>query len=320
MGQKTNSNLLRLGVNNNEWKSKYYSKTSEESSLLILYDLQIKAYIKQFLIDHGLIFHDYKLYLNDNTINLYISYYNGIKSVFLINKNIANNNLKLKKKTFITQKRNKWNSIPLKIKHQKRNHLLKKYKYNNVKKKYKTENNTQKNSFIEQFLESLSFFTNNKYNIYLTFQNLNSNLTINLTEKEQNLWKVKLLTLKKYSKNKFFKEAINVLLISTKSRNSAQLFADFIAKQFMVLKRQSYFLIFLKHILTLFINTPLSKIIGTKIIIKGRFNGAPRARNNIVSVGSVPVQTFDTKISYYQSVAFSSNGTFGIKVWVSEKS
>ena len=33
MGQKINSNLFRLGIKKNEWKSKYFEKTKEEFSL-----------------------------------------------------------------------------------------------------------------------------------------------------------------------------------------------------------------------------------------------------------------------------------------------
>ena len=39
MGQKTNSNILRLGINNNDWKSRYYNKTPEESSFLIFQEV-----------------------------------------------------------------------------------------------------------------------------------------------------------------------------------------------------------------------------------------------------------------------------------------
>ena len=330
MGQKTNSNILRLGINNNDWKSKYYSKTLEESSLLVFQDLQIRTYIKQLLISQGLIFHDYKLYINANVINIHISYYNSPKSFFLINKITSDQKLKLKKRKYFNNqkfKKQTTNKISFlkqshfleKPKYQKRNTLLKKYKTKFIKNKYTNNKNLQKNSFIEQLLEGLNLFVQKKHNIQLTFQNLNSSLNINLDRNEQKLWKKKLLTIKRYSKNKFFKEAINILLITIKCKNSAQLLADFIAKQFTVLKRQSYFLIFIKRALNLFLEIPQSKISGVKIITKGRFNSAPRARNNIISVGSVPVQTLSTNIDYYQSVSFSSNGTFGIKVWICEK-
>ena len=321
MGQKTNSNILRLGTNNNEWKSKYFYKTAEESSLLAYQDLQIINYLKQFLNNNGLFLYDYKLQINSTTIYLYISYFSTLKSLFLINQTTINQKVKLKKekelKSQVTNKRPILFSKP--SKYRRRNYILKKYKSQVNKKKYINYNGVQKDVFIEKLLEGLNSFTQGRHSVYLNFQNLNSSLSINLSNKEQEMWKKKLLLLKRYSKNKFFKEAINIILISTKTKNSAQLIADFIAKEFTTLKRHNYFLIFLKRAFNLFINIPFSKINGVKIIIKGRFNGAPRARNNVILIGSVPVQTLGINISHYQSVSFSVNGTFGIKVWVTEK-
>lgn len=313
MGQKNNANILRLNINNNEWKSKYISQTYEESSLLVFKDLQIRTYLKQFLIHNGLMLHDYKLHINNNSIYLHILYFVGLKSIFLINQDTAIQKIKLKKQKSISSQKKKKRAFL------KRNLILKKYKTNLLQKNYQNINNFQKNNFIEQLLESLNLFFGKKYNIYIAFQNLNSNLTVNIKPNKQKIWKKKLLLLKRYSKKPFFKETINILLILTKYKNSAHLLADFIARQFTNLTRQSYFLIFFKRSLNIFVNSTFTKINGVKILISGRFNGAPRARTNIITVGSVPIQTLKVNVDYAQSVAYSSNGTFGIKVWIGEK-
>ena len=66
MGQKTNSNILRLQISNTNWKSKYYAKTKEESSLYIYDDLQIKRYLDRVFHIHGLIIQTCKLFYSKN--------------------------------------------------------------------------------------------------------------------------------------------------------------------------------------------------------------------------------------------------------------
>ena len=318
MGQKTNPNLLRLSINTNEWKSKHIHKTSEESSLLVYQNIEIKTYLNQFLSENGLIFHDYKLYINNDSLYLYVSYFTSLKSIFILNKNSANQKIKLKKevKQYQKIKKKSIKSLGFKNIHKQRNLLLKSYKSYIITNKYRTLAEIYKNNLAEEILETMTLFTNSKYNIYITFQNLNSNKIFDVNQK---IWRKKLLLLKKYQKNKFFKEAINILLISVKIKNSSQLLAEFVAKQLATLARQSYFLIFLKRTFLIFLNTSESKISGIKLLINGRFNGKPRARNQIITVGNIPTQKLSTNINYHQSTAFSSNGTFGVKVWIALK-
>lgn len=317
MGQKINATLFRLGIKNNQWKSKYFEKNIEEFSLYNYQNLEIKKYLKQFLDRNGLMFHDYKLYYTSNTLHLFISYYLTIKSVFFINKIHTNQKIKLRRKKFLKQKRKFLKQKSEKF--ENRINLLKKYKKVMWSNKYPNEKIAHKNSFLEQLFESLSIFTNKKFNIFVTFQNLNKGLSLKLNKIEKDNLKKKLLLLRKYSRNLFFKEAINILLVSIRVKNSAQLLAEFIAKQMCKMKKHNYFLLFLKRTLTIFLASKLSKINGIKIGIKGRFNGAPRARNKIILIGNVPIQTLTSNTKYYQTVSFTPNGTFGVKVWISEK-
>jgi small subunit ribosomal protein S3 len=128
-----------------------------------------------------------------------------------------------------------------------------------------------------------------------------------------------ILKLRTYFKSLFFKECINILIIVIKKKNSAKLLAEFLAFQFSVLKRHNYFLNFLKRVLILTLNSELSLIYGIKLSIKGRLNGKPRAKNKMLLIGKVPLNSLDAKINYSFSVGYSKYGTFGIKVWICEK-
>lgn len=198
--------------------------------------------------------------------------------------------------------------------------LLKNYKNNLKMKNYKNVHHLKLNSFSEQLLESLSIYTNKKFNIFITFQNLNKGLSLNLNNSQAKFLKKKLLELRHESRNKFFKKTINILVITVIIENSAQLLAEFIASQLSIMKKHNFFLIFIKRFLiTLLSEKNFSNISGVKFTIKGRFNGAPRAHQRNYVIGNVPIQTIDANINYYQATSYTSNGTFGIKVWICKK-
>jgi ribosomal protein S3 len=130
--------------------------------------------------------------------------------------------------------------------------------------------------------------------------------------------------LKKFVKNSFFKETINILFIHISKRKSAKLLAKFISYQFklnqirsdqsMISRKDNYFLGFLKQSIKLLMTTEISRITGVKITIKGRFNKAPRAKKVIMQFGKFTLQSLSSKIDYYQSTAYTVNGTFGVKI------
>ena len=130
-----------------------------------------------------------------------------------------------------------------------------------------------------------------------------------------------LLKFRKDFRQNFFKETFNILLICINKKNSARLLSEYISYQLNKLtkiKQHRFFLIFLKRMLIALSKTNFYKINGIKIIIKGKFNGLPRARKHILLIGKVPLQSFDSKINYYQSTSYTSNGTFGVKTWICE--
>lgn len=338
MGQKTNSNIFRLGVKGNEWNAKYFEKGKQESTLYTYQNVQIQSYLKQFFNKNGLILQNCKLYFNGTNLYVFVSYYSTKKSFFLINKSTPNEFIKFKseKRKILGERKVKNTSLKInnfinrstptnkkkfdkssEIKN-KRLKIVKRYKNFLHSEKYDSKELLKKNGFLEQLLESLSVFTLKKFHIFLTFQNLNKGLSMKLSTKEQNFLKKKILFFKRYSKNKFFKESLNIILIMAKTKNSAKLFSYFLADQIGALKRHNHFLIFLKRILTLFIEAKFSKIEGVKVVINGRFNGAPRSKSRLILIGNIPIQTIEKNIDYYQTTSFTKNGTFGIKVWINQ--
>lgn len=192
----------------------------------------------------------------------------------------------------------------------------------------KTEPHLKANlkDFQEILLKSLETYTKNRTNISVTLQNLNCHKRLSYVQIED--LKEVFKQLRNFVKNSFFKEALNILFVSVSKRKSAKVLAEFISDQFRlnqfrtdqmsISRKDNYFLGFLKQTVMLLIKSETSSLIGAKIVIKGRFNRAPRARLSSICFGKFSLQSFNSKISYYQSTAYTINGTFGIKVWLCE--
>jgi len=230
-----------------------------------------------------------------------------------------------KKKTlkFVLKKQNP----PLGYKGKKKNFLikkrikiLKKYKnFTNKKNKIKIKNNL--NLFINNIIESLKLYTKNKIlKIKINFQTLNKNFSLRLENKKSKHFRNIMIQLKKFNKMLFFNETLNILLICIRKTNSSKILSEYIALQFNLLKKHNYFLIFIKQSLKLMYDKSFSNILGCKISIKGRFNGAPRSKKKkTIKIGLIKLQKINSIISYNKVTSFTKNGTFGIKVWIYEK-
>jgi len=310
MGQKTNANIFRLGLKNNKWNTKFFEKNTEELSLLSFQQLEIKKYLKQFFKLNGLIIHNFKLHFTESTVYLFVCYFTTFKSLFLIQNQNQLKSLKKIQKFDKTKKNNK---------HKKRLDLIKCYKQNLQIKDFETKQVIKQNNFSKQLTENLKIFKNKK--IIVMFQNINKGSSLKINKQQLNVFKKTLLLLRKDFKYGFFKETINVLCISVQKKQSAMFLADFIALQLERLtktKRHKYFLMFLKKTLVILSKTNLCYVAGVKIIVTGRLNSAPRTKKSIILIGKVPLQTIERKIDFHQSVAYTSVGTIGIKVWINE--
>lgn len=317
MGQKINPHILRLGINEKEWNSKYLEKNLEESTLYAYKDLQIKKYLIRIFNLVGLIVHTYKTRYTNNHMNISISYYCSKKFLTLLQKLLLINNYKISLKF-----KNNLDSIFFKNARKnpkKRLLILKSFKQLLQKKSFCSNNDVYIHKFSNKILSSLSLYFNNQLNINLVMQNLNKGLCLRLENNEAQLFRTLVLRLRKFSNNFFFKESISIILISIRTKNSSQFLSNFIANELSFMKKHNYFLNFLKASLFLFVNSKLAKILGIKIIIKGRFNGVPRARKKVISVGTIPVQQIKSNVDYHETTSFTNNGTFGVKVWIAYK-
>lgn len=245
-------------------------------------------------------------YIRKKAIN-YL-FYNKFLFKRILNKNINSNKLKgliqLKKQA-------------LQI---KRLNLLNYYKTLLSIQNHKNVNTIENNFFFKQLLDSIFLFTGKKFNINLTIKQLNNNLKYNMTKQDLKVLKKNLTQLRKYKQNSFFKNGLNLIFTYVKLTGSSNLISEFIATEFQKYKKHNSFLRFLIITLRLFVKSSLSNIEAVKIIIKGRLNGNPRSRHRIINIGNgIPVLTLNSNINYSESVAFTSNGTLGIKVWTLSK-
>jgi len=60
-------------------------------------------------------------------------------------------------------------------------------------------------------------------------------------------------------------------------------------------------------------------VLGVKIMMKGRLDGAEIARREWLRRGQIPLQTLRVKIDFAQATAFTTYGTVGVTVWVHKK-
>jgi len=166
--------------------------------------------------------------------------------------------------------------------------------------------------FQDILIESLAAFTKNRVNISITLQNLNRCKQLSAAQVKNLI--VVFKQLKKFVKNSFFKEAINILFVNISKRKSAKLLAEFISDQFRInqlrtdqmaiSRKDNYFLGFLKQTIMLLIKSDVSRLTGIKIVIKGRFNRAPRAKTNIICFGKFSLQSFNSKKKILASLCY----------------
>ena len=337
MGQKTDARIFRQGVHRKNWEFRHIAKNDEESSLFLYKTLAVQRYLNRFFGLYKMKIHNCKIFYSHGVLQVFVSFYITTKTIYIIRKNLTRYSKKLstqikrtssKKKNWKYKKKRR---SQFKLPSQKIRLKIKKIQ------KVKSKNGLTYHKsnpwlalglkgFQEILLESLIKFTRKKINISVTLQNLNRHkqLSYNQLEGLKRIFK----QLRKFVKNSFFKEAMNILFINILRRKSAKLLAEFISDQFRlnqlrtdqstIPRKDNYFLGFIKQTVLLFIKCEASCLTGVKIAIKGRFNRAPRARTTKIHFGKFSLQSFSSKIDYYQSTAYTVNGTFGVKVWLCE--
>lgn len=326
MGQKINPSIFRLGINQS-WKTAYYEKILKELSLYIHKDNNLLQFIERYLNNLGILIHDYNCYFNNSSFTIYISYF-VVPSYQLINKDL------IKEKLVILDKQSKKKkSITNDLKFQKEISLLNdvnflkslidsKSEFYRIKPFLKSkhmgtfnkESVFSPNLFLSKLNQIINLFLSKNKKILFCFNCLNKDLSYlkHLSQKQ-------LKVLKRFNRLPIFKESLELLIFIVGTQKTSKLFAMFLSKQFQKIKRQNFFLKFIRQVFTVLIKSPFSKYRGIKIIISGRLNGVPRAKHKIITIGDVPVTSIITKLDYAQTFCHNSNGSYGIKIWMSPK-
>ena len=336
MGQKTDARIFRQGVAKKNWEFRHIEKNNEESSLFLYKTLEVQRYLNRFFGLYKMKIHNCKIFYSHSSLQVFISFYITAKTIYVLRKNLTKYSKKLStliKRT--SSKKKNWKRIRKKSQFElpSQKIKLKIKKIQKVRSKrglpcYKANHGLALGlkGFQEILLESLIKYTKKKIDISVTLQNLNRHkqLSSNQLEGLKKIFK----QLRKFVKNSFFKEAMNILFINILRRKSAKLLAEFISDQFRlnqlrtdqstIPRKDNYFLGFIKQTILLFVKCEASCLTGVKIAIKGRFNRAPRARTVKIHFGKFSLQSFSSKVDYYQSTAYTINGTFGVKVWLCE--
>ena len=354
MGQKTDARIFRQGVNRRNWEFKYIEKNKEDSSLFLYKTLEIQKYLNRFFGLYKIKIHNCKIFFSNSSLQIFISFYVTARSFYAIKKNITKYSKKctvIFKPTFLNSRKKvrkrkifvylqAYAKKRKKIYNSKRviwnnNHRIKKIRNFEIKKnqqilikknvslvKFKQYSTINLKEFHQILIKSLKVYTKNKISLSVTLQNLNR--FKNLSRMQIKGLKQIFKQLRNFVKNSFFKEAVNILFVSISKRKSAKILAEFMSGQFRlnqlrtdqvtISRKDNYFMGFLKQIVMLLIKSEISCVMGAKIVVKGRFNRAPRARINHIRFGKFSLQSFNSKIDYHQSTAYTVNGTFGIKV------
>jgi hypothetical protein len=306
--------MKKLDPNNFLWKTRYYEKNKKEHSVYLFNSLEIEKAIKRLFKLYKLILNDLDIKYSNSKLELFLSYYTTVQSFKLLQQTNKNKYLVLKP---VKTSKNKNTTNTLFVK--KRFDLLLRSKRHLLKNNFINNSVLTKNNFSEILLEILSVFTKKNLKIVLILQNLNKGISFRLKNKSAKIFKEILIQFRKFTKFFFFKETINILLLTIYKSINLKLLTEFISFQLSVIKKHNIFLIFLKQAIKLLQNSNLSAIKGIKIIIKGRLNGAPRARSKIIQNGNVPLQKKQANFFQSKSTSYTPNGTFSIKSWACVK-
>jgi hypothetical protein len=129
------------------------------------------------------------------------------------------------------------------------------------------------------------------------------------------------LVFKKYKKERFFWESLQLVNAVFKGYASASILGGLIYAHTRRNPKRTAFVAYLKRLLDWhFKNSYRSRIQGVRVEVKGRFNAKSRAKKRIVSAGRVRMHEKSSNVDYAFTEAFTKFGSLGIKVWVCPKS
>lgn len=119
--------------------------------------------------------------------------------------------------------------------------------------------------------------------------------------------------LKKFIKEKFLKTNTN-LQLTIQEIPKGSLSANVVAENMALeIEKRMPFRRVMKQAID---NVMKSGALGVKVMTGGRLNGAEIARSEMLSSGTVPLQTLRAEVDYGRTVAHTTYGDIGIKVWI----
>jgi Ribosomal protein S3, C-terminal domain len=184
----------------------------------------------------------------------------------------------------------------------------------NHKGKQKTKCNYK---FTKVFFKSFTFFLSQNLKISLILKCLNKNLKRALPKASIRTLSKKASSISRFNRNKFFNEGANLMFLMSSKKELAEILASYITTSIKNFKKHKLFLKFIKKGLYCFAKRQSTVIKAIKIQLKGRINGADRARSYVIKVGKrVSLLTLGSRINYFESTAFTPDGTLSVKVWV----
>lgn len=286
MGQKANPNSLVIGIKKN-WKTEFSERKKRDLGVIYNKDSQILNFIERILHLNGFTLQDFRLHHLDNTIVLFLSIQafnydcsrnrpEGSFSKCIVVKNKSKSVLKLPLGTYYTNK--------------------------------------EPSQLLSQKLaESLSLFAGRRIKISLSL----ADKYINLNQNAKTDVKKKILALRRHSRPSFnFFESLNIGAAVSERPDFAGALMELLIPVLVKSKLIKPFLRFLKKILTLFIENPNRPVSGIKIKIKGRVNGARRAKTLRLVVGDVACHSRELNLNYVSKTTHNNNGSYGLKIWV----
>ena len=350
MGQKTNPLILRIGKIK-EWDLKYFEKKSTELPIYSFLSLEIEKFIYKFFENQGFNIQKCRISFSENSIHILITYFSNSKSIIYLNQ--LNEKYKIqpkfkklvtKKQKFIIMKKyknhvnyvkkksnkyvsNKLNNCLLQYFYRKSNYpRLTSVSVNKTQiflQRFANLQHFKSNSIFKTILESINHYTRKQLNLFLTFEQLNSPITFSqkITKTEKKQLKSSLVELRKFQKTIFFKDGISLAYSCIKNPHSSKIITNYMKSYLTKIKRSNFFLRFVKILLNTFVKKKASQIKQIQIKIKGRINGASRAKSKLINIGNkgIPILTINSNIDFHEETVFTSNGTLGVKVWVYKK-
>jgi hypothetical protein len=306
MGQKVNATGYRLG-HSSEYESIWFETDLNTYSGFIRNTTRITEYIYSILKKHSIICTRIKKVYYNNTIYLFIYYFNTKKSKVPLSFNQRHEpNVDYYIHYLMQRIYNKYKiNVTFLFKEINQDNLSSTYISELLKFEYENKKSVNLKDAMKSIILNVSSLDNKNSNIYYIkntehqFENIGTQL---ITLLEQCHIKA-IANSKEIIKYKH--QLINIYEIldlikpiaTTNDNDQNSLFSD----KYTVIK-ETY--------------KNNNNIIGMRIEISGRLNGAEMAKTEKYIIGSIPFQELKTKIEYSCTAAITMYGLIGIKTWI----